>query len=73
MATLLCGCGHKLWSEFWWTGSEHLWMFFDDERSSGTYAAQVTSCPECGEQVTHNRRVAIGQNFGTSRPIKPQQ
>jgi hypothetical protein len=64
MAKLFCECGHKLWSEFWWNGTKHLWMFFDDERKSETYLERVTSCPECGVQVTRDRRRAGGQNLG---------
>ena len=67
MATVFCECGHKLWSEFWWGGSKHLWVFLDDEKTSETYAQQVTRCPECGGQVKHDRRGASGQNLGASQ------
>jgi hypothetical protein len=67
MATLFCECGHKLWSEFWWNETGHLWMFFDDEKTSETYHEQVTSCPECGGQVTRDRRRDSGQNLGASQ------
>ena len=67
MATLFCECGHKLWSEFWWNGTKHLWVFLDDERTSETYAQPVTGCPQCGGQVTHDRRRASGQNLGASQ------
>jgi hypothetical protein len=64
MATLFCECGYKLWSEFWWGGSKHAWVFLDDEKTSDTYAKQVTRCPECGGQVTNDRRGAGGQDLG---------
>jgi hypothetical protein len=67
MATLFCECGHRLWSVFWWNGTKHLWVFFDDERMSETYLERITSCPECGGQVKHDRRVASGQNLGASQ------
>ena len=31
--------------ELWWTGGEHRWVFFDDDRSSETYAEQVEHAP----------------------------
>jgi hypothetical protein len=67
MATLLCECGHRLWSEFWWNGTKHLWVFFDDERTSETYLERITSCPDCGRQVTRDRRGASGDNFRASQ------
>jgi hypothetical protein len=39
-------------------------VFLDDEKTSETYAQQVTRCPECGGQVTHDRRGASGQDLG---------
>jgi hypothetical protein len=67
MATLFCECGHKLWSEFWWNGTKHLWVFLDDEKRSETYAQQVSDCPQCGGQITRDRRMASGQNLGASQ------
>jgi hypothetical protein len=34
--------------ELWWTGGEHRWVFFDDEKTSETYTEQVEPCPACG-------------------------
>ena len=53
MATLYCPCGeaHKLWGEFWWAQGQYRWVFFDDAKSSETYAEQVENCPECGRQL----------------------
>ena len=73
MATLFCECGHKLWSEFWWNGTKHLWVFLDDEKTSETYAQQVASCPECDEPITSDRRGVIGQNLGASKPMKGER
>ena len=27
------------------------WVFFDDEKTSETYAEQLTHCPECGRSL----------------------
>ena len=50
MVALRCPCqqGPEVWGEFWWTGGEHRWVFFDDEKTSETYAEQVERCPACG-------------------------
>jgi hypothetical protein len=59
MATLHCSkCNHKFWTEFWWTGRTHSWVFFDDMKASKTHTERVTYCPECGEQIrkTHTPR-----------------
>ena len=50
MAELYCPCPerHKLWGEFWWVGGKHQWVFFDDLKTSETYAEQVECCPACG-------------------------
>ena len=49
MVALRCTCeqGTNLWGEFWWIEGEHRWVFFDDEKTSETYADQLTHCPEC--------------------------
>jgi hypothetical protein len=67
MATLYCECKHKLWSELWWSGSKHMWVFFDDERTSETYAEQITRCPECGMQLRYDGHASIGQELRASR------
>src|ERR671917_1552489 len=43
MATLYCPCAeaHKLWGEFWWAQGQYRWVFFDDAKTSETYAEQV--------------------------------
>jgi hypothetical protein len=53
MAALRCTCeqGTNLWGEFWWIEGEHRWVFFDDEKTSQTYADQLTHCPECGRSL----------------------
>jgi hypothetical protein len=50
VAELYCPCEqrHKLWGEFWWVGGKYQWLFFDDLKSSETYAEQVIHCPACG-------------------------
>jgi hypothetical protein len=48
-------------------------MFFDDERTSKTYLERIISCPDCGEQITRNRRVAVGQNLGASKPMREER
>ena len=44
MAALRCSCeqGRPLWGEFWWVGGGHRWAFFEAEKTSETYAEQVT-------------------------------
>ena len=37
--------------ELWWTGGEDRWVFFDDDRSSETYAEQVEHGPACGRRL----------------------
>jgi hypothetical protein len=46
MAALRCTCeqGTNLWGEFWWIEGEHRWVFFDDEKTSETYAEELTLC-----------------------------
>ena len=53
MAELYCPCGqrHKLWGEFWWVGGGYQWIFFDDHKTSATYAEQVECCPACGKAL----------------------
>src|SRR5215204_5440022 len=53
MAALRCTCeqGTNLWGEFWWIEGEHRWVFFDDEKTSETYAEQLTHCPGCGRSL----------------------
>ena len=60
MAELRCPCGRgsELWGEFWWTGGGHRWVFFDDEKTSETYAEQVESCPVCGRRLEHEELIA---------------
>ena len=47
MAALRCTCeqGTNLWGEFWWIEGEHRWVFFDDEKTSETYAEQLPTVP----------------------------
>lgn len=49
MAALRCPCpqGSKIWGELWWTGGKDRWVFFDDEKTSQTYAQHLTHCPDC--------------------------
>jgi len=49
MAALRCPCpqGSKIWGELWWTGGKHRWVFYDDEKTSQTYAQHLTHCPGC--------------------------
>lgn len=58
MVALRCSCaqGMPIWGEFWWVGGgEHRWMFFDNDKSSETYAQQITRCCECGTTLEHER------------------
>ena len=53
MAALYCSCEQKpqIWAEFWWTGEEHNWAFFDDRETSETYTERIMHCPACGQQL----------------------
>src|SRR5215213_4665162 len=53
MVALRCTCeqGTNLWGEFWWIEGEHRWVFFDDEKTSETYAEQLTHCRGCGRSL----------------------
>jgi hypothetical protein len=53
MVALGCTCeqGTNLWAEFWWIEGEYRWVFFDDEKTSETYAEQLTHCPGCGRSL----------------------
>jgi hypothetical protein len=53
MVMLRCPCqqGPEAWGELWWAGGEHRWVFFDDDRSSETYAEQVERCSACGRRL----------------------
>ena len=58
MAALRCSCeqGMPIWGEVWWVGGgEHRWMFFDDDKTSETYAQQITRCRGCGTTLEHER------------------
>ena len=53
VAELYCPCEqrHKLWGEFWWVGGGYQGIFFDDLKTSETYAEQVTHCPACSRAL----------------------
>ena len=48
---VLASKGTNFWGEFWWIEGEHRWVFFDDEKTSETYAEQLTHCRECGRSL----------------------
>jgi hypothetical protein len=50
---LCCPCDqtHKLWGEFWWVEGKYQWVFFDDLKTSETFAEQVDHCPACGRRL----------------------
>jgi hypothetical protein len=54
MAALCCSCeqGTPIWGEAWWVGGgQYRWVFFDDDKTSETYAEQVTHCRGCGNTL----------------------
>ncbi len=62
MAELYCACPgkHELWGELWWAEEGHRWVFFDDLKTSETYADQVERCPACGRLLERkNLRMAL--------------
>jgi hypothetical protein len=60
MAELCCPCGQgsDLWGEFWWTGGEHRWVFFDHDKRSLTYAERIERCPGCGRRLERKDLIA---------------
>jgi len=61
MVALRCPCeqGQDLWGEFWWTGEQYQWVFFDDHQISETYSEQVMYCPECGRQLERKTLMSV--------------
>jgi hypothetical protein len=61
MVALQCPCqqGPKVWGELWWAGGEHRWVFFDDEKTSETYAEEVERCPACGRGLERKEMAKV--------------
>jgi hypothetical protein len=61
MVALRCPChqGPEVWAELWWTGEEHRWVFFDDDKRSETYAAQIERCPACGRRLDREEMAKV--------------
>ena len=58
MAALRCSCeqGMPIWGEVWWVGGgDHRWVFFDNDKTSETYAQQITRCRGCGTTLERER------------------
>jgi hypothetical protein len=53
VAGLYCPCEqqYQIWGEFWWTGGNYAWVFFDDREWSETYTEQLTQCPACRQRL----------------------
>ena len=53
MVALRCPCqqSHEMWGELWWARGQYQWVFYDDLKTSETYAEQVMYCPQCGRQL----------------------
>jgi hypothetical protein len=68
MAALRCSCGQgtPIWGEFWWVGGEHRWVFYDDEKTSESYAERITRCRGCGTtlEYTQLHKAAAGLSGG---------
>jgi hypothetical protein len=46
-------CSHRLWAgKVPVADTFSVWVFFDDEERSDTYALPVGHCPECGAWLT---------------------
>jgi hypothetical protein len=58
---LRCSChqGPEVWAELWWTGEEHRWVFFDDDKRSETYAEQIERCPACGRRFDREEMAKV--------------
>jgi hypothetical protein len=63
---LRCPCqrGAEVWGELWWTERKPRWVFFDDDRSSKTYAEQIERCPACGRRL--ERKVMVEASASAS-------
>jgi hypothetical protein len=61
MAVLYCSCAqkHKIWGEFWWVGDKHQWVFYDDLKTSETYAEKIVHCPACGRRLERKNLKAV--------------
>jgi hypothetical protein len=61
MTTLYCPCAeaYKLWGEFWWAQGQYRWVFFDDAKTSETYAEQVENCPTCGRRLERKNLIRM--------------
>ncbi len=51
MATLYCGCRHRVWSDLWWTDRGAVMLFIDNQPSSASYGKQIEDCPGCGRKL----------------------
>ena len=62
MAALRCSCeqGTDIWGEVWWVGDRHRWIFFDDGKTSDTYAERITRCVGCGKTLERKELRAAG-------------
>jgi hypothetical protein len=66
MAALHCPCqqGIDIWGEVWWVGGQHRWVYFDDEKTSETYAKQIMHCPGCGKTLERKELRAAASSEG---------
>jgi hypothetical protein len=58
MAALQCSCeqGMPIWGESWWVGGgQHRWVFYDNDKTSDTYAQKVTRCRRCGKTLERKK------------------
>jgi hypothetical protein len=49
--------GHVLWTEVRTVGASRIWVYFDDQERSDTYAEQVARCPDCGTPLDDAREL----------------
>ena len=51
----MCGqCGHRVRAEVGVTDGRGVLVYFDDDRTSESYAEYVASCPGCGQRLAGN-------------------
>ena len=60
MVMLRCPCdrGPNVWGEIWWAGGGDRWVFYDDDKTSSTFAQEVERCSACGRRL---EREEMGQ------------
>ena len=62
MVTMCGRCGHRVRAEVGATDGRGVFVYFDDDRASESYAEHVASCPGCGQSLA-------GEGLQGSSPV----